>query len=143
MHEAAARDLHTQSHVHFTDFMEAVRHALSNPATAAYLFRSATGYDHDLARLLTPPDMEPPALATPGQAAALLSAGRASGMDDTQVWELALLLGANPVDHGAAVPAMDISEMEGLEEAVKNWGIPHIMMDRWGRLLKRDREDPA
>lgn len=143
MYEAAARDLHTRSHVHLTGFMEELRGELSNPAIADWLFRSATGYNQDLGRLLAPPRVEPHPLVKPDQAVALLSAGCASGMDNTQLWELALLLGANPADHGIVVPVVGVAEMKSLEKAARSWGIPRVMMDRWRRLLESDQEDPV
>ena len=141
MYESAARDLHTCSSVQMTGFTEDMRRELDNPAIADYLFRSVTGYNHDLGRLLATRGVGPPLLVNPEQAAAILSAGRASGLDVTQLWELAMLLGADPGDHGVAAPAIDLAALERLAEAVQKWGIPHIMMTKWGRLLEIPQDE--
>ena len=141
MYEAAAWDLHTRSHAQMTGFIEDIRRELDNPATADYLFRSATGYNHDLGRLLTPRGVDLPPLVNPEQAAAIINAGRASGLGDAQLWELAMLLGLNPGNHDVTAPAIDIAAMERPEEAVQKWGIPRIMMDLWRRLLEIPQDE--
>ena len=50
--------------------------------------------------LMTPPDGEMPSLTNASQATAILAAAADSGTSETQRWELALLMGADPEDHG-------------------------------------------
>ncbi len=135
MYEAAARDLHTVSQGKMTSFLNRMRRTLDDPAVADYLFRSLTGHDPTLAALLTPPELEPPALAEPRQADALLDAGQASGMDDAKLWELALLLGVDPDDYDIPPFAINMRAFEELEQANKDWGIPTVAFERWNRLL--------
>ena len=135
IHEVVARDLHTIAHGAMTSFLNRMRRTLDDPAVADYLFRSLTDHDPILAALLTPPELEPPALVEPHQAAALLDAGQASGMDDAKLFELALLLGVDPDDYDISPLAINMRAFEELEQANKDWGIPTMAFERWNRIL--------
>ena len=135
MYEAAAREIHTMGRDAMTDFMHQMRRTLDDPAVADYLFRSLTGHHRGLAALLAPHDVEPPPLVTAEQAAAMLNAARATGVDDARLWELAQLLGTKPKDHGIPTLGINMTAFECLEDAPDDWGIPAMALDRWIRLL--------
>ena len=118
-----------------TGCLNRMRRTLDDPAVADYLLQSLTGHDPILAALLTPPDLEPPALVEPHQATALLDAGQASGMNEAQLWELALLLGVDPDDYDISPLAINMRAFEELEQANKDWGIPTVAFKRWNRIL--------
>ncbi len=112
-----------------------MRYTLDASAVADYLFRSLTGHHLELAAPLSPHDVEPPPLVTAEQAEAMLDAARATGMDDSRLWELAQLLGVEPEEHGIPTLEISMSAFECLEYAPDDWGIPAMALDRWIRLL--------
>ena len=57
-------------------------------------------------------------------------------MDDAKLWEMALLLGVGPEEHGIPTLTVNMTAFEYLEQCVKNWGIPAMAFDRWNRLLE-------
>lgn len=134
MYEAAAQDLHTASYENFDMFMENLREELEDDFLADCIFRSITGRNRNLGRLMTPPDAVPPRLANREQTAAILTAARATGMTETQLWELALVLGSPPKEHDIPTPKLTESAEEFLHEA-DTYGIPQITGIRWSQLL--------
>ena len=103
MYEAATQGMHTLSCYDFERFMDQVRHKLDDPTMGDYIFRTATARNRDLGLLMNPPDTVFPPLATSDQASTILAAARGSGMSDTQLWELALVLYVDPDEYGLAV----------------------------------------
>lgn len=141
MYEAPARDLHTMSYDDVAGFISEVRPELDDPAVANYLFRSLTGYHQKLGMLMTPPDVVPEPLATPDQTSAILQAARAAGMNDVELWELALRVEAEPEDFGLPAPVINETAFGTLEDSVSAWGIPYMMFDNWSQLFEVEYDE--
>ncbi len=130
MYEAATQGMHTLSYLHLEVFMDEVREQLDDQTVGDYIFRSATVHNRDLGILMSPPGTEPPPLANPQQAAAILAAARDSGMSNTQLWELALVMGVKPEEHGLAAPRINRELLYTLNQSSDMFGIPQILVDR-------------
>lgn len=135
MYQAATKELHSVSHHDMTNFLDEVTHELDDPAVADYLIRSATGHQRELGVLLTPYGEAPPPLAKPHQVEAMLTAGRAAGMNEVQLWEMSLLLGAEPEDHQLEAPIISEDAAEAMDTAAQACGLPSIITTRWHQLL--------
>ena len=85
--------------------------------------------------LLTPYGEAPPPLAKPPQVEAMLTAGRAAGMNEVQLWEMSLLLGAEPEDHQLEAPIISEDAAEAMDTAAQACGLPSIITTRWHQLL--------
>ena len=135
MYEAATLGMHTLSREDFVCFMDRVRELLDDSTVVDYVFRCATARNRDLGKLMTPPGASAPALADPEQATAILAAARDSGMSNTQLWELALVLGVEPDEHGLAAPRISEEAYDTLALSTNLFGIPAILADRLTRPL--------
>ena len=89
--------------------------------------------------LMTPPDGEMPSLTNASQATAILAVATDSGMSETQRWELALLIGTDPEDHGIASPRIGEEAVEAIINS-HEFGIPSMTIERW---LQKIEEEPA
>ena len=135
MYQAACHDLHSVSQHDIDALRDEIMTKLHDSDVTSHLIRSATHHERELGMLLNPSDIYTTPIATITQVNAIIKAGRAAGMSDVNLWEMAMLIGAEPENHRLTAPTISSDTSEFLQNVAEKYGLPTITIDRWSKTI--------